>query len=137
HNATTPLSYTVYERLGPKAVVELTATPDTDSSNVLISVSAFELKAEDMIKFPVVLTEHGGEWREAVSNAVARRRKLAEFAKEEPEYIRPLLLVQAESERGTATVAQVQRHLIETDGLAEKAIAIATGDQRGLDSIDL
>ncbi|HGN3138440.1 TPA: hypothetical protein ACKR10_001544 [Pseudomonas aeruginosa] len=65
----TPLSYTVYERLGPKAVVELTATPDVSSSNVLVSVSAFELKAENMIKFPVILKEHNGEWQVAVSSA--------------------------------------------------------------------
>ena len=87
HNATTPLSYTVYERLGPRAVVELTATPDLSSSNVLVSVSAFELKAENMIKFPVVLKEHSDDWQVAVSSAVARRKSLAQIALGEPEYI--------------------------------------------------
>jgi len=137
HNATTPLSYTVYERLGPKAVVELTATPDLASSNVLVSVSAFELKAENMIKFPVVLKEHNGEWQAAVSSAVARRKTLAKVALEEPEYIRPILLVQAESSNRAATVEEVKRHLMDTDGVDEKAIAIATGSQRELDGIDL
>ncbi|MGH8061283.1 MAG: DEAD/DEAH box helicase [Pseudoxanthomonas sp.] len=137
HNATTPLSYTVYERLGPRAVVELTATPDTASSNVLVSVSAFELKAENMIKFPVVLKEHKGDWHAAVSSAVARRKSLAKTALDEPEYIRPILLIQAESSKGVATVAEVKRHLVETDGVAENAIAVATGDQRGIDGVDL
>lgn len=137
HNATTPLSYTVYERLGPRAVVELTATPDTDSSNVLVSVSAFELKAENMIKFPVVLKEHAGEWQAAVSSAVARRKSLAKTALDEPDYIRPILLVQAENARGVATVDEVKRHLIDTDGVKPQAIAVATGDQRELDGIDL
>ncbi|MFC5570238.1 DEAD/DEAH box helicase [Lysobacter yangpyeongensis] len=137
HNATTPLSYAVYERLGPRGVVELTATPDVASSNVLVSVSAFELKAEDMIKFPVVLKEHNGEWQAAVSSAVARRKSLAKIAMDEPDYIRPILLVQAESARGAATVAEVRKHLIETDGLHENAVAVATGDQRGIDGIDL
>jgi type III restriction enzyme len=137
HNATTPLSYTVYERLGPKAVVELTATPDITSSNVLVSVSAFELKAEDMIKFPVVLKEHNGEWQAAVSSAVARRRSLATVALDEPDYIRPILLVQAENARGVATVEEVKKHLIEADGIKESAIAIATGDQREIDGVDL
>lgn len=137
HNATTPLSYTVYERLGPRAVVELTATPDILSSNVLVSVSAFELKAENMIKFPIVLKEHNGEWQLAVSAAVARRKLLAQIATSEPDYVRPLLLVQAESVRGVATVEQVRHHLIKTDGIKEKAIAIATGDQREIDGIDL
>ncbi len=137
HNATTPLSYAVYERLGPRAVVELTATPDTASSNVLVSVSAFELKAENMIKFPVVLKEHNGEWQAAVSSAVARRKTLARTALGEPDYIRPILLVQAESARGVATVEEVKRHLVETDGVDEKAIAIATGDTREIDDVDL
>lgn len=137
HNATTALSYTVYERLGPRAVVELTATPDTASSNVLVSVSAFELKAENMIKFPVVLKEHAGEWQAAVSSAVARRKTLAKTALDEPDYIRPILLVQAENARGVATVDEVKRHLVDTDGVKPQAIAVATGDQRELDGIDL
>lgn len=137
HNATTPLSYTVYERLGPKAVVELTATPDVSSSNVLVSVSAFELKAENMIKFPVILKEHNGEWQVAVSSAVARRKSLAKTALDEPEYIRPILLIQAENAKSEATVEEVKRHLVDTDGVDEKAIAIATGTQREIDGIDL
>lgn len=137
HNATTPLSYEVYEYLGPRAVVELTATPDLASSNVLASVSAFELKAEDMIKFPVVLKEHTGEWRAAVSNAVARRRWLAKLALDEPYYVRPILLVQAENTRGAATVEEVKQHLLDTDGVIGPAIAIATGSQREIDGVDL
>ncbi|TWI01784.1 type III restriction enzyme [Luteimonas cucumeris] len=137
HNATTPLSYTVYERLGPRVVVELTATPDVASSNVLVSVSAFELKAENMIKFPVVLKEHKDDWHSAVGSAVARRKSLAKIALDEPEYIRPILLIQAESSRGVATVEEVKRHLMETDGVKAEAIAIATGDQREIDGVDL
>lgn len=137
HNANTPLSYKVYERLRAHAVVELTATPKAASSNVLVSVSAFELKNADMIKFPVVLKEHINNWRAAVSSAVARRKSLATDALKEPEYIRPIVLIQAESKRGDATVEEVKKHLIEADGVDEKAIAIATGEQRDLDGIDL
>ena len=137
HNATTPLSYDVYDRLNPNLVIELTATPDAASSNVLVSVSAFELKAENMIKFPVVLKEHNGQWQAAVGSAVARRNALAKIAVDEAEYIRPILLIQAENARGTATVEEVRRHLIEDDGVAEKAIAVATGDVRGIEGVDL
>lgn len=137
HNATTPLSYEVYERLAPKVVVELTATPDVTSSNILVSVSAFELKDENMIKFPLMLKEHAGEWQKAVSAAVARRKELAKTALGEPEYIRPIVLIQAENIRGEATVAEVKRHLLEVEKLPEKAVAIATGDQREIDGVDL
>jgi type III restriction enzyme len=137
HNATTKLSYEVYERLGPKAVVELTATPDMKSSNVLVSVSAFELKDEKMIKFPVVLKEHNGQWEVAVSSSVARRNALAKIALGEPDYIRPIMLIQAENAKGTATVEQVKKHLMEVEKVPERAIAVATGDQRGIDGVDL
>jgi len=137
HNATTELSFEVYKRLSPKVVVELTATPDASSSNILVSVSAFELKAEHMIKLPIVLKEHNDDWRVAISAAVARRNSLAKIALGEIEYIRPILLVQAENVRGVATVEEVKKHLLEVDKLPEEAIAIATGTQRELDGVDL
>lgn len=136
HNATTPLSYAVYERLGPRGVVELTATPDVKSSNVLVSVSAFELKSENMIKFPVVLKEHSGEWQEAINSAVARRNTLAKTATAEPDYIRPILLIQAQNAKGAATVEEVKRHLIDS-GVVESTIAIATGATREIDGVNL
>lgn len=137
HNANTPLSYEVYQRLGAKVVVELTATPEATKSNVLVSVSAFELKVANMIKFPVVLKEHVGQWEAAVGSAVARRNELGKTALGEPDYIRPILLIQAENAKGTATVEEVKRHLIDNEKVAEKAIAIATGDQREIDGVDL
>jgi len=137
HNANTPLSYEVYQRLGAKLVVELTATPEATKSNVLVSVSAFELKVANMIKFPVVLKEHVGQWEAAVGSAVARRNELGKTALNEPDYIRPILLIQAENAKGTATVEEVKRHLIDNEKVPEKAIAIATGDQREIDGVDL
>lgn len=137
HNANTPLSYEVYQRLGAKVVVELTATPEASKSNVLVSVSAFELKVANMIKFPVVLKEHVEQWEVAVGSAVARRNELGKTALNEPDYIRPILLIQAENAKGTATVEEVKRHLIDNEKVPEKAIAIATGDQREIDGVDL
>ncbi|WP_336339828.1 DEAD/DEAH box helicase family protein [Stenotrophomonas maltophilia group sp. Smal41] len=138
HNANTPLSYEVYQRLGAKLVVELTATPEASKSNVLVSVSAFELKVANMIKFPVVLKEHVGQWEAAVGSAVARRNELGKTAlNEQPDYIRPILLIQAENAKGTATVEEVNRHLIDIEKVPENAIAIATGDQREIDGVDL
>lgn len=137
HNANTPLSYEVYQRLGAEVVVELTATPEASKSNVLVSVSAFELKVANMIKFPVVLKEHVGQWEAAVGSAVARRNELGKTALNEPDYIRPILLIQAENAKGTATVEEVRRHLIDNEKVPEKAIAVATGDQREIDGVDL
>lgn len=57
HNATSDLSVEVLQRVQPACVIEFTATP-ADNSNILHAVSAMELKAEEMIKLPIVLTQH-------------------------------------------------------------------------------
>lgn len=138
HNATTSLSFRVYERLAPKLIVELTATPDLESSNVLVRVSASELKAEHMIKLPVVLKEHIDGWEECLQAALQRRAYLATLAPgEAPDYLRPILLIQAENRNMTATVETVHKHLTENEQIPAEQIAIATGDQRDLDKIDL
>ena len=42
-----------------------------------------------------------------------------------------------ENAKGTATVEEVKKHLIDNEKVPEKAIAIATGDQREIDGVDL
>jgi type III restriction enzyme len=137
HNATTKLSYAVYERLSPALIVELTATPDMDRSNVLVHVSASELKAEEMIKLPVVLKEHTDNWEEALRDALQRRQHLEVLAEGEDDYLRPILLIQAENENLLATVDIIRRHLIQNENISAETIAIATGDQRELDGVNL
>ncbi len=141
HNARTSLTFDTLKRLSPSAIIELTATPDTDprtGSNVLYRVSASELKSEDMIKLPIVLTVHEGGWEEAVGDACRTRTRLAEKAAGElPDYIRPILLIQGESKDKPANVEAVKQYLIDSEHLSEEQIAIATGDQRDLDKINL
>jgi type III restriction enzyme len=140
HNARTGLTFDVLKRVAPSCIIELTATPDTDprtGSNILHRVSASELKAEALIKLPIVLTEHPTGWQDAVRDALLTRTRLAELAAREPDYIRPLLLIQAENRDKPANVEAVKQYLIEDEKIAAERIAIATGDQRELDGIDL
>jgi type III restriction enzyme len=140
HNARTSLTFDTLKRLSPSAIIELTATPDTDprtGSNVLYRVSASELKAEEMIKLPIVLTVHETNWEEAVGDACRTRKRLAEKAAGEPEYIRPILLIQAENKDKPANVEAVKQYLLDSEHLADEQIAIVTGDQRDLDKINL
>ncbi len=140
HNARTSLTFDTLKRLSPSAIIELTATPDMDprtGSNVLYRVSASELKAEDMIKLPIALTVHEAGWQEAVGDACRTRKRLAETAAGEPEYIRPILLIQAENKDKPANVGAVKQFLLDSEHLSEEQIAIATGDQRDLDKINL
>lgn len=139
HNATSELSGTIYERLAPGAIIELTATPDMHTSNVLVRVSASQLFAEEMIKLPVLLEEHLDGWDVALRHALLRRQELEDIAKKEPDYIRPILLIQAEHKGGEATVETIYEHLTGEDGerIDKDWVKIATGDQRELDGIDL
>jgi type III restriction enzyme len=146
-NARSELSMQVLERFQPRAIVELTATPILDArenpSNVLHSVSAMQLKAEKMIKLPVVLTAESG-FQEVMTSAIAMRKDLEDEAelerKETGEYIRPILLFQAEphsQERETLTVEVLAKALREDHHIPEAQIAVHTGDEKGLKDVDL
>lgn len=140
HNARTSLTFETLKRVYPAAVIEFTATPNTSTtngSNVLYHVSAAELKAEEMIKLPIMLTEHN-DWQSAVRDAVLNRERLAKAARDEPQdYIRPLALFQAEAKNGTVTVEVLKKYLENDLKIPAEKIAIATGTQRELDGIDL
>ena len=139
HNARTQLTFETLHRIHPACIVELTATPDvstTSASNVLYHVSAAELKAEQMIKLPIMLTEHTN-WQESVRDAILTRNKLAQEAQKELNYIRPIVLFQAEPKNGEVTVAVLKQHLIDELKIDAEKIAVATGGQRELDGINL
>jgi type III restriction enzyme len=81
HNARTDLSFDTLARFRPSAIIEFTATPDSSKnpSNVLHSVSAAELKAENMIKLPIRL-ETQTNWQALLSDAIAHRSDLEKKA---------------------------------------------------------
>lgn len=139
HNARTKLSFDVLKRLAPSCVIELTATPNTtrdNGSNVLYSVTALELKSEDMIKLPIVLTEHN-QWQSAVSGAVMTLSKLRSEAKAEDQYIRPIALYQAQHKGNEITYDVLLDYLVNQEFIPREKIAVATGEVRELDNIDL
>ncbi|MFD0726245.1 DEAD/DEAH box helicase [Lysobacter brunescens] len=135
HNAQSDLSLAVLERIRPACVIEWTATPAL-GQNVLYHVSAEALKAEDMIKLPIVLAPHPN-WHEAVRDAVLTRARLEEAASSEVDYVRPIALFQAEDRGGEVTFEMLQRHLIDAHGIPASQIAIHTGSRRELDGVDL
>lgn len=135
HKAISSLSGEMMQRINPSCVIEMTATPV--DSNVLYRVYASSLKEEEMVKLPFMLTEHT-DWEQAINGAVQTRRTLATFAaKDTQNYIRPIVLIQAEKKDRQYTVEVVKRQLMENEGVAESEIAIATGAQRELDDINL
>ncbi|MDE2257182.1 MAG: DEAD/DEAH box helicase family protein [Xanthomonadaceae bacterium] len=145
HNQGTQLAFDTLARLAPCAVLELTATPDRSyqPSNVLFSVSAATLQAEDMIKLPVELAAHG-DWHVALREAVNCLEGLQTQADAERaatgEYIRPVMLLQAERRsegQETHTAERVKQALIDHFNVPADAIAISTGTQDDLGATDI
>ena len=144
HNSRTELAFDMLARFRPSGVMEMTATPDLERtpSNVLHSVSAAELKAEEMIKLPVVL-ESEPDWQQCLADAVGRRDALHRMADEERRagaaYLRPVVLIQAEARRAgveTLDVNRVREELISNQGIPAHEIVVATGEEKGLEQID-
>jgi len=144
HNSRTELAFGMLARLNPSGILELTATPDLERtpSNVLHSVSAAELKAEEMIKLPVVL-ESEPNWQQCLADAIGRRDGLHALADEERRagapYLRPIMLIQAEPRRtgvDTLDVDRVRQELIDNHRIPAEEIVVATGEERGLEAID-
>lgn len=145
HNARTSLSFDTLARFRPSCILELTATParEESPSNVLHHVSAKQLAAEDMIKLPIRL-ETRTDWLRLLADAVALREDLEKKAKSDEkisgDHIRPIVLIKAErrdKDRETRTVEVVEKALIEHCKVPTDWIVRATGDDRGLDDIDL
>lgn len=145
HNQGTQLAFDTLARLAPCAVLELTATPDRSHqpSNVLYSVSAATLQAENMIKLPVELAAHG-DWRVALREALSRLDSLQIDADAEQkvtgEYLRPVMLLQAERHSDgveTFTADRVRQALIEDFGIPAEAIARSTGSIDELGDSDM
>ncbi|MDP1830970.1 MAG: DEAD/DEAH box helicase family protein [Geothrix sp.] len=137
HKARTKLSFETLKRVHPACVLEFTATPKAEQgSNVLYHVSASVLKAEDMIKLPLMLTAHQ-DWRDAVRDALLTRKQLEDDAKGESDYIRPIVLFQAQDKDQAVTVEVLKQHLVDFEKVPEASIAIVTGGQRELDGVDL
>ncbi|MEI6083351.1 MAG: DEAD/DEAH box helicase family protein [Verrucomicrobiota bacterium] len=109
HSARAELSFVTLARLRPACIVEFTATPATIykpsegryPSNVLHRTSAAELKKAAMIKLPIrVFSRPPSQKEQALAEAVTLRADLEKVAIAEGqatgEYIRPILLIQAE-----------------------------------------
>ncbi len=151
HNARTRISFDSLARMGPLAVLELTATPIQEhnpakeiyASNVLHAVSALQLKREGMIKLPVDL-ESRKDWLDVLARAVETRTMLAARAalwgQNGGRFIRPIALIQAQprnKNKETHTADKVKAALIEKLKVPAENIRIATGDNDDLGDEDL
>ena len=131
HHVKTALSTAMFKNMNPCFVLEYTATPMPES-NILVNVTAAELKEEKMIKMPVYL-KNIAQWQQTIRDGVAYRDKLENIAKKEKgEYIRPIALIQAEMEKPDDKKIHVEKiiEFLKSDcHIPEEQIAIRTGTQ--------
>ena len=85
----------------PRFVLELSATPESGVSNVLVDVPGAALKREQMIKLPLhVHNFEKTDWKYTLSKAKEKRDILEQEAKalqgESGRYIRPIMLIRVE-----------------------------------------
>jgi len=149
HKSSTGLSLERLLDLDPAFILELTATPVTNTnkakkiyaSNILYTVNAAALKKESMIKLPIVLKTLD-DTRLILQEGIAKRNWLEEQAKLEEmhtdRYIRPINLIRAEENRGedAFTYDKIKQLLLDME-IKEEEIAIQTGNLKEIDGVDL
>jgi len=150
HNARTSLSFATLARFAPSCILEFTATPNVDASdpenppsNIICTVSAAELASDAMVKLPIIL-EARPSWKELVVDAVRVRDGLEEACRKElretEEYIRPIMLLQAQPEwkdRPSVTVDVLRSFLLEERKIPEEQVKVATGARDEIEGVNL
>ena len=131
HNARTDLSFSTLGSILPSCIIEFTATParSKSPSNVLHHVSAAELKAADMVKLPLrVITRHPSQRDQLLAEAITLRADLEKLAAAEAqktgEYLRPILLLQAER---VDACEPLRERLAGEFGISKEEIKISVG----------
>lgn len=140
HHATSKLSKEMLQNFNPSFVLDLTATPK-NGSNIISFVDARQLKAENMVKLPVIVYNRKSQ-EDVFVSAISLRRKLENEAVEEQKnggrYIRPIVLFQAQPRTNDdSTTYDKIKHILIDMGIPEAEIAIKTADRDELKNIDL
>ncbi len=134
HNIQTELSFEMLKRLNSSFVLEFTATPK-GQSNVLVNISAIELKKEKMIKMPIYLANKT-PWQETIYEGIDKLRDLEKRAKKiKGEYIRPIMLLQAEQDienKNKIYVGRIYKFLTDEVKIPAEQIAIQTSRTKDL-----
>lgn len=140
HHARSELSLEMLINFNPCFVLDLTATPKSES-NIISYVDAVQLKAEHMVKLPVIVYNRDNQ-NEVLIDSIDLRNRLEEIATEaqkvSKKYIRPIVLFQAQPKNNddATTFEKLKERLIDADIPAEQ-IAIRTADVNELKNIDL
>lgn len=135
-------------RMDPRLVIELSATPKHEISNVLVDISGQQLQNEQMIKLPIEVTTRVGidDWQSTLNRAQEKLNQLASEASEleaaEGRYVRPIGLVRVKytgkNQRNGFDVhaEDVREHLI-GQGEADESVRVKSAqvDELGRENL--
>ncbi len=140
HNAKSKLSEQMLNDLHPSLVLDLTATP-AENSNIICFTDALELKSNNMVKLPVIVYNHANK-AQVYDSALHLQRSLEQAAlrQKDADYIRPIVLFQAESrmqdKEDREVIDKVKKTLLDLH-IPEEQIKIKTAETDELKGIDL
>lgn len=142
HHATSTLSIDVLKNLNPCFILDLTATPKSNS-NIIAYVDAMKLKKDNMVKLPVILYNRKNQ-NDVIRDAIDLRNNLEKFAIDERNtnngrYIRPIVLFQAQprTDDDNTTFEKIKKILVRDADISENQIAIKTSKVNELKNVDL
>lgn len=135
-------------RLNPRFVLELSATPKLGISNILVNVSGLALKEEEMVKLPIQLRNFpNSDWRYTLAQTKEERDRLEEVAKRyqqtEDRYIRPIAVIRVDrtgkNQRDGVKVhaEDAREELINALGVPAEQIKVKSSEQDELAGVDL
>lgn len=140
HNFTADLRVETLHELNPRYILELTATP-RQTSNIISFIDAYRLKAEHMVKLPVIVYNQS-KVDDVVMGAINLQRNLElkaiEAEQNGGDYIRPIVLFQAQPKNNedNTSFEKVKEKLIDI-GIPEEQIKIKTANRDELKDQDL
>lgn len=140
HHARSELSLEMLGNFNPCFVLDLTATPKK-TSNIISYVDAVQLKAEHMVKLPVIVYNRDSQ-NEVIIDSIDLRNRLEQLAQAEQaktgHYIRPIVLFQAQPKgKEESTTFEKLRDKLVDAGISGEQIAIRTADVNELKHVDL
>ena len=135
-------------RLDPRLVIELSATPNRGISNLLVDITGVELRQEEMIKLPVqVKSSTNVDWRATLAGAHEELERLRDegvsLQVSEGRYIRPIAVVRVErtgkeQQDGERIHAEdVREYLVRNLEVPAEAVAVKSSELDELRGKDL
>ena len=135
-------------RLNPRLVIELSATPNRGISNLLVDIEGPDLKKEEMIKLPVQVTSFpSAEWGLTLGQAVEELERLDTESRNlehsTGRYIRPIAVVRVERtgndqrDSGHIHAEDVRKYLTQNLRVPADSIRVKSAENDELGKEDL